>query len=374
MPEIVIDRNDISDLIDLSLRGLKRMTDGRGLFCVERVTGDPAPKGTSIRYTLMCLLGLQTADENGFQIGLDVRMIEAAVLREIDSPTLKAGDIGLYLWMDARRGGSRTRDLLGRLKILLHRGGGYPGLEGMQLAWLVQGLALSVEANGSRDARQALDQVLHYILNRNRSRSGLFYHFGATGPRRRFPNFATEIYTILALTTVARLGWHDGALSAARTAADRLRSLQLADGGWPWLYDADRASVVEAYEVYSVHQHAMAPMAFLALWEVSGDKEYLDAAASGIPWLYGGNDLKVLMVDQGEQFIYRSVRRRSPWDRLFLLGNTGAALLFGRGVSRQARFLELNATCRPYELGWLLEAWAGRVAKLPDLRCSSMSR
>ncbi|HEY3914181.1 MAG TPA: hypothetical protein VGN61_06815, partial [Verrucomicrobiae bacterium] len=61
--------------------------------------------------------------------------------------------------------------------------------------------------------------------------------------------------------------------------------------------------------------------------------------------------------------IYRSIRRRSPDHRLEIYRRVMESLLGWKpGGSRPdnpAR-LEVNFTCRPYELGWLLEAWTGR--------------
>ena len=77
----------------------------------------------------------------------------------------------------------------------------------------------------------------------------------------------------------------------------------------PWLYDAERGTVVERYEVYSVHQDAMAPMAFIELWEASGDTRYLDAVARGLRWIHGRNELGADMVDRENGLVLRSIRR-----------------------------------------------------------------
>jgi uncharacterized protein YyaL (SSP411 family) len=194
----------------------------------------------------------------------------------------------------------------------------------------------------------------------NQASSGLLRH-GGSGRRARFPNFATQIYGVLALTIAAKQGVDDRALRAARRAADRVIALQLEDGGWPWLFDAERGRVVERYEVYSVHQHAMAPMGLLELHELTGEDGYRAAAVRGLPWIHGQNELGADMVRRDEGIVLRSIRRRRPLDRAAIYAKTAAALA-GVAVDRPARFLELNETCRPYELGWLLEAWAGREA------------
>jgi hypothetical protein len=226
----------------------------------------------------------------------------------------------------------------------------------MEVAWIVLGLALANRGG------QQLDDALRALLEANAAPGGLLYHYGPGSRRRRFPNFATQSYGVLALATAARLGLDERALPAARRLADRLLELQLADGGWPWLFDADRGTVVERYEVYSVHQHGMAPMALLELADVAGEHRYMEAASRGVDWLHGRNDLGVEFADEEERLIYRSIRRRRPWDRIAIAANLAGSTLAGRPVLRGPRALELHAVGRPYELGWLLEAWAGREA------------
>jgi len=208
--------------------------------------------------------------------------------------------------------------------------------------------------------KKLLATALDQLLDRNRAASGLFYHSGSGGFRRRLPNFATEIYSILALATAAQLRIDERAMPAAISAADRLLSHQLPDGGWPWLFDADTNLVVERYELYSVHQHAMGPMGLLQLTETSGEQHYSEAAVRGLAWIHGQNELGQDMVDGKNQLILRSIRRRQWSSRLCLHANAAGALTLGRPLCGAARRLELNATCRPYELGWLLEAWCGR--------------
>ena len=344
----------------LALEFLRSMQLPSGLFCFERERGDPEPHGRSVRYTLMTQLGLARAQAAGYEHGFDLGAVHGAALAELDSPELRPGDLGLYLWADARAGAPGGPELAERLEGALGREGGLPAREGMELAWIVQGLALQRERADNGRCAALLGEALDLLLGANQAPSGLFYHSGTPGQRRRFPNFATEIYSVLALATVGRLGLDERALPAAGRATDRLLALQLDDGGWPWLYDAERGRVVERYELYSVHQHAMAPMALLELGEAAGEPRYAEAAVRGLRWIDGRNELGANMVDRGERLVYRSIRRRRPWDRLRLYASTAGSRLVGRPFDSASRRPELNATCRPYELGWLCEAWAGR--------------
>jgi hypothetical protein len=359
----VLDRDGGSRaLILFALENLERMQLESGLFCQEVVVGDGAPRGTNLRYTLMTWLGLHKAQATGHPHDFDLDRTRSALLDRLDEPQLRPGDYGLHLWVDALAGRERGDDLLARLRGSLTRERGLQPREGMEIGWIVLGLAHQVEAGAGAAARDLLRVAVDHALGRQYSGTGLFGHTGR-GLRRRFPNFATQIYNVLALATVAKLGLDPGgrAVGAARRASERLQALQLPDGGWPWLFDARSGRVVERYEVYTVHQTAMAPMALLQLAEVTGERSHVTAAARGLEWIYGGNELGRPMLEAGDQILCRSIRRRRPWSRMFLYGNTAAAAVTGAGRALGgAGTVELNPTDRPYHLGWVLEAWCGR--------------
>jgi hypothetical protein len=343
-------------LVEPALAALPRMLLPSNLFCWEVVEGEPAPRGESIRYTLIVLLGLLRAQQAGVSVPIEPERLREAIDGALERPDVTPGDLGLRLWVESRSDTGAAERLIGALDESLRSHGGLAAREGLELAWIVSGLALTAEA--SEIGRTLLSRALDQLIGVNQTPSGLFRHFGESGFRRRFPNFATEIYSVLALTHVARAGLDDRALPAARAGADRLLELQLPDGGWPWLYDADRGVVVERYEVYSVHQHGMAPMTLLELSAVSGDDRYEAAAHRGVPWMFGANELGADMAPLDQGMTYRSIRRKRPLDRVWLYANTGLSAGLGRGRKGPGRMLEINRTCRPYELGWLVEAWA----------------
>jgi hypothetical protein len=355
-------RAQLGGLVELALASLPHyeLAGEPGIFCYERRLGDPAQHGRSLRYTLMALLGLLKAREAGYEPSVSIEAIRAALDVQVDAPELDPGDYGLYLWADARAGRGRGADYVARLDAALAARGGLPARLGMEMGWIVTGLAEHVAAGGDEAAQRLLHRALDQLLGANRAPSGLFRHHGDAGLRRRFPNFATQIYAVLALATVARHGLHDAALPAAQAAADRLLALQLPDGGWPWLFDAERGTVVEPYEVYCVHQHAMAPMGLLELSAVSGDERYARAAVDGLGWIWGANELRRDMVEPEAHMVLRSIRRRRGADRLSLALRTGASLAGLPTRGARGRLTEVNPTDRPYSMGWILEAWCGR--------------
>lgn len=356
----------VNQLIELALSALPSMRLSDGAFCFERRVGERQPVGRSLRYTLMVELGLLRAQASGYRLPFELDELESVVLGEIDAPELQPGDLGLLLWADARRGGERGTELADRLEAAVADAGGLPARLGMELGWMVTGLAHHVAAGGGETGQRLLARALDQLLVENRAPSGLFRHFGAPGWRRRFPNFATQIYSVLALAVVARHELDRRALPAARATADRLLELQLGDGGWPWLFDAERGTVVERYEVYSVHQDAMAPMALLELWEAGGDDRYLEAVRRGLCWIHGRNELGKDMVDTEHQLVLRSIRRRRGLDRFWLAATTGGSIVGLPTRPSTARMTELNPSDRPYHFGWVLEAWCGREDALRD--------
>lgn len=359
-------RTEVTRHVELALSALPHYERPHepGIFCWERRVGEPAPQGRSLRYSLMALLGLLKARDHGYSLESDPDAIHLALLDRLDDPELEPGDLGLHLWVDARVGGGRGAELVDRLERALAAHDGLSGRLGMEMGWIVTGLAHQVAAGAGQVAEQSLARALDQLLGPNRAPSGLFRHHGRGGPRRRFPNFATQIYAVLALSVAARHELDPRALPAARACADRLLALQLPDGGWPWLFDAERGTVVERYEVYSVHQQAMAPMGLLELADLTGDERLLQAVGRGLRWIWGVNELSRDMVEAGEHIVLRSIRRRRGPDRFWPAAKTAGSLIGFTTDRSTARLSDVDPTDRPYSMGWILEAWCGRESAL----------
>src|SRR5205085_4135860 len=120
------------------------------------------------------------------------------------------------------------------------------------------------------------------LLTSRHKGSPLFPH--ATGPgllpwyRTHVACFADQVYPIQALARLYHSGNDADALAAAEECAARICELQGDGGQWWWHYDARTGRVIEGYPVYSVHQHAMAPMALLDLAEAGGSGRMADIA------------------------------------------------------------------------------------------------
>jgi hypothetical protein len=345
-----------NNLVSLALKTLPRMLAAEvNVFCGELHKDNLLPiydRERSARYTIISLLGLARARSSKCNVDIDIE----AVYRELGSyqHVLSPGDLGLQLWLDHRLGSIRAEAIVNRIRHLL-RSSDWDKIDTMELAWILTGLTQHNFKSG-RESEDIADSLVRYLLDNRSAPCGLFYHLG-NGVRRRFPNFASQIYTIHALSMRARLALDKRSGERATVAAQQLANFQRANGGWPWLYDVDRGEIVEPFEIYSVHQDAMAPMAFHELRAATG-VDSNNIINRGLKWLYGENELGTNMIDGNNGLIYRSIRRKSIQARVSLYCRT---LMSVTGVSLHKEphpsSLEINPTCRPYHLGWILEAW-----------------
>jgi hypothetical protein len=344
-----------NNLVSLALKTLPRMLAGKAnVFCGElhkhnlMPTYDPQK---SARYTIISLLGLARARNSKQNVDIDIE----GVYRELGyQRMLSPGDLGLLLWLDHRLGSISAEAIFNRVRnVLCNRD--WDTIDTMELAWTLTGLTQH-QFKSAQESEDIADSLVRYLLDNRSAPCGLFYHLG-NGVRRRFPNFASQIYTIHALSMRARLALDKRSGERATVAAQRLANFQRANGGWPWLYDVVRGEIVEPFEIYSVHQDAMAPMAFHELHAATG-LDCNNIINRGLKWLYGENELGTNMIDGNNGLIYRSIRRKSIQARVSLYCRT---LMSVSGVSLHKEpdplSLEINPTCRPYHLGWILEAW-----------------
>ena len=118
--------------------------------------------------------------------------------------------------------------------------------------------------------------------------------------------------------------------------------------------------MVEGYPVYSVHQHAMAPMALLDLADAGGQR-HLEAICRGLRWLARPSETSEDLVLDEPPIIWRKVARADH--RKMVRGLRAASTRLRPGM-RLSLALDrvfppgaVDHECRPYELGWLLLAW-----------------
>ncbi len=361
--EVVAFHRSVRDLC------VERLRDalGHGTALFDRQLRNSRWEGThgteDLTSTAICLVGLHRAAIEPARVGLDVqRTVDA--LAAVARRRRYAGGLGLVLWANA------VWDVL-PLEALLDRTGMtladpealVAGLTTMETSWLASGLVHEERRSGHALARRGLDAARREILSRHRPDTRLFVHASDRAPlahrvRRWVANFADQIYAVQALALIGFARRDDGAVAVAGAAARRLVELQGELGQWWWHYDPRDGDVAQRFPVYSVHQHAMAPMALmtLAAAERTSHGRAIDRSHA---WL-ARNELGVGMLDREAGTIWRDIEiDEREAEQLLRHARSVLGWRAARdGVPR--RRLKLNRETRPYEWAWCL--FAGAIA------------
>jgi len=360
----VLKRSSIQELNALAARGLIAMFDSnRQLFCHRLVLTKQGllREGVSPRYTIMTLLGLRELELAGGQSSFDTGAIYNAFVRDVGW-IRSVGDLGLLIWLTA----AFAPDQLGRrfsptdLKTALDRY--VDGRKGytMELAWFLAGLAhAGLASPGLIPDLTATAGDTYRRLKENQGESGLFGHLSTHNSmvgfmRGRIGSFADQIYPIYAMAKFATAFHLKEPLEPALKCATTLCGTQGAMGQWWWLYGARTGKVLSRYPVYSVHQQGMGPMGFLALEEASG-QSFKECIEKGLEWIYGRNELGRDMRDLSQDVIWRCIRPKSIQAKYWEIARN----LFGSQKENVlAGEFKILFEDWPYELGWLLYAFA----------------
>lgn len=352
----------VDELIALAARGLAQMLDPQSqLFCyaLKRTSHGLQREGISHRYTMMTLLGLHRLESAGGASPVNIPAVLQALLR--DTTWIKgAGDLGLLLWTCAEIAPGRLPEICVRLRphgALRRFADGRRGFT-MEVAWFLAGVARCLLADETEFSDLAEDGLAAYeLLKQNCGTRGIFGHL-ASGKslagrlRGRIGSFADQVYPIYALSQFARAFHHDEARQMALRTARTICQHQGPLGQWWWHYDSSSGEVAGRYAVYSVHQHAMAPMALFAVGDATGEN-FSKPIFHGLEWVSGRNELNLDMRDPASQVVWRCFYQ----DKYRRYANEVLGLA---GLKGPSGGLSVRYECRPYELGWLLYAFAGR--------------
>ncbi|KRD45505.1 hypothetical protein ASE38_01405 [Cellulomonas sp. Root930] len=365
-------------LVDLAVAGLPatyRPASAEFTQTVRLVRGRSGvhlqQEGTNLRYAAIVALGLarmsldvqrrvldgRTADELGALVA------ERAVL---DPDT---GAVALAAWVSAEVRGIVDPALLDDLASRLASGAALPTVD---TSWALTAAVASLSVDDSSSTAAVVRDAARERLLAAQGPQGLFPHALPADSLGRWRShvgcFADQVYPIQALARLATSDDDGVALAAAERCAARIVNLQGPSGQWWWHYDWRDGSVVEGFPVYSVHQHAMAPMALFDLAEAGGT-DHLDAVVVGMRWLDAHPEVLEDLVSTRHHLIWRKVGRREPPKAARSLSAATTSVMRGLkvpGLDAALPPVRVDHECRPYELGWLLYAWraAGVVEAL----------
>lgn len=363
--QVSVGERSTSELCDLAATGLVAMLDpDKQIFCdiYNRTDKGMIRERLSPRYTMMTLLGLHRYELSGRRSPVPIAPILDALLH--DTGWIRsAGDLGLLLWTCAELVPGRLPEVyeaVGAQGALARFSDGQQGRT-MEVAWYLTGIAGCYLA-GHSDLPGLSEQAktASQILEGNCGNSGIYGHLSrsrslAGSLRGRIGSFADQVYPTIAFARLSQALQDDKSRRMALRTAEKMCELQAPLGEWCWHYDSVSGKVVSRYPVYSVHQHAMAPMMLFAASEATGC-DFTEAIYKGLAWISGNNELKQDFVEPSLGLVWRCIYLDS------VDAYTDAALRFlrFRNGTADSRYLKVRYECRPYELGWLLYAFAGK--------------
>lgn len=355
----------VGRLTELAQRGLAVAYQPVGESFPKTMRGTASPagavlvsEGESLRYAAIAALGLSRSSVPQQQLtlaGSTAATLARAVSRRARN-AVDPGQVALGAWAAAEVAGDYDADLFTDVAERVARGGPIPTVD---LSWALTAAVAAIDLGPTAD----LARTIAARLMDAQSPSGVFGHVlpasAQSRLRRHVGCFADQVYPIQALARWSRIDGPAG-LRAATRAAAVITAHQGAHGQWWWHYDVRDGSVVEGYPVYSVHQHAMGPMALTDL-RAAGGPDHQSAIESGLSWLSTHPEAVDELIQDRLGVVWRKVGRREHAKAVRRLHSVTTSIRSGwhlPGVDRVAPPGPIDHECRPYELGWLLYAWA----------------
>lgn len=357
----------LPELCELATEGLKLMVtpDLRAVHTMRALGptngSGTRPEGDNLRYAANVAQGLGLLPEAtqrdvlGGWTAIDLAHNCVTRARQSGEP----GAVALSAWAAAETAGFFAPELFAMLAKALESP---EPIHTVPCAWA---LTAAVAGRHLGDT-STVQRLAAARLRQAQSASGLFPHVlpsnSANWIRRHVGSFADQVYPIQALARLSAATGDSEVLRAANACAARIVLLQGDAGQWWWHYDTRNGQIVEGYPVYSVHQHAMAPMALLDLLEAGG-VDYRAALAKGLRWLDSRPETDEPMISEADGVIWRKVGRSEPSKLARKLGAFTTAVSPGLHMPYVDAMLpadRIDRECRPYEFGWMLYAWNAR--------------
>lgn len=285
------------------------------------------------------------------------------------------GDFALLLWAAAESG----RDDCDKFTKMLvrHWLDQQQMCNAVELGWVIQSLVRLCEIMELKaDTSEVLTTAHGKLLSLFNPASRLFARHDRPGLTEllscRVACFADQVYPILALANYGRHFQDMRSSDVAVAVADTICRLQGPQGQWWWHYDVQTGEVAEEYPVFSVHQHGMTPMALFAV-DVAAGTNHRPQIVKGLNWLVERNEMPEQLIELYRGIIWRDIHRREVGKMfrfirglLLTAGLTGMHRLTGKNLFGYV----VNRECRPYELGWLLYAWAEESSRTANKDCA----
>ncbi|MFL5252631.1 MAG: hypothetical protein ACJ8AI_07015 [Rhodopila sp.] len=325
--------------------------DGRAIPNESRPHSD-------IYYSINVLLGLARVRDALAMEPYDVSGLFRSLCEAMPRHGMRNGAWGMALWAAAELGLDVPGVAADALRRLIADADRLSGWTAQDLGLTLSGVAAQLRYDHKWMPLAA--DLRDLLLAQFKGPRSLFRD-SSKGPRRYFATFATQVYATLALYQFAEITGDPEALAAANACVTKLIELQGSYGEWPWFYEPRQELVLDQYEVYSVHQHGMAP-AILHHAHAHGVAGARAAIERGLGWIFGSNEMGISMLAPSLQLIYRSQARQGvQGHRMARLLRAAMTASIGHPSPAAAGGLRLTREMRSYEFGWLLWSFGDRI-------------
>jgi hypothetical protein len=297
---------------------------------------------------------LLRAEESDTEQPFSTGALRTRILGDLGGSGVSLGELGLALWAESRAGGEAIGEIDGLIRRASVRGFDKVPLE--QLSWLASGLTESSVLTGE-PAAGLVDDVRSEILARltpgGLSRDVHVRRLGNAAP------VASQFHLLHALCQMVRAGDEE-----LRERVDRLvgglLGLQRGDGAWPGLIDPVRSGAAVIYPVLAVTQVAVAPIALRAASELGLAADIEASVLSGMKWAEGGNALGRSLIHEADARIDRGILPKRKPGAIGRGISSAARRITGQAHEPDPKQLIIDPAASSEDLGWVLEAWAGR--------------
>jgi hypothetical protein len=340
----------------IALTRLPELQVARGLFrATARIEGveDETEKATALQAGIVVLLGLLRAEEAEIEQPFSIGALRTRILGDLGSAGVSVGELGLALWAESRAGGQA----IGEIDGLIRRAtvGGLEKVPTEQLAWLASGLSETAILTGEPSTGligEVKAELVARLTTSGLARDVHARRLGAAAP------VTGNFHLLHALLQLVRAGEEDLRGSAGQLAR-ALLALQRDDGAWPGLIDPVRSEAAVIYPVLAVTQIAAAPIALRAASEM-GLGDFESAIKAGMDWANGRNALGLDLLHEADARIDRGILPRRKPGALERGISSAARRIRGQALEPDAKQLIIDPAASSEDLGWVLEAWAGR--------------
>lgn len=345
----------------IAITRLPELQTANGLFRAAPgvdPTGEGVRGSSSLRAGAIVLLGLLRADEVGLPHPFSTGALRTRVLGDLAGPGAGPGELGLGLWAESRADGGAVNEITALIAGKLSKG--FEGIPLKRLAWLVSGLnEASTRVGGGPELDSLLERAEAALVARVVANTGFMsdLHHRIGGG---LTPVSGQFHSLTALCRLERAGREEAAAKAARSLLAALLEIQREDGSWPGVVDPVRGEAAALFPVFTVTQVALAPIA-LRLCRETGLTGDIDAAShAGIEWARGNNRLGFDLVHENEARLDRGIMPKRIPGAVSRGFTSAARRLRGRLPEPDRSDLILDPEVSSEDLGWVLEAWAGR--------------